>query len=701
MNNTSSTTDKRLSMISLALLNRVRSIEKIMSSELLSLAFTSDVNDPNPKQFLSAQQALKERERALASGWDGRTFDKAKRYLSVCENIVKTHLEERSFYFGKEQCVPFDEYALLAKEGRDIFIIIKFIDEEPHIQSTIDSLLSQAGCDHERIVIIGVDNMSTDRSGQIFREMQNRNTTPIRMIYEQQPTPGGGNAARLGVDKCIATIFAMSQLTGDKTLLHRAYICVSDGDTVYHPSLVADAQNTFDNHQDVDGIMPFLTYKFSACLRLFDSYVQKKPEDLEKLVACKESNFVKTTVSLRAFDAHKLLPRQSREVCIVNQISGMQLKTIDGQTFFVPFIAQTDGNEKFGVFLDQDGNRAYIFENRHLILEKAPYSGFENTLVFLENSAIGSDNVWRWHGLIGHDIFLLWAFAEMGLSENLILPDTSDALKGFRAWAFAVGGQHQLSRPGIKRVTGTDYQSGRVLQSFGARTILGSSHCHSETEIDRLAKMVRNFAHKQAVFYGNTRAESIDRASGLYLHMTKIQDKIEAEVRGYPEQFYKEVVFPERIIFPFRWMIQNFICSYAMAENGDRENIYNSSFKVILSTDTWREICDSILTDDAILDLINSEYESLRKKAEKIAEKIIETYWKELISFYSLTLRSFFFHHEVASEYYDFLLEALSSCRNGILDDRPEVNVNNVWANKEFEIDEEKGQVSEMNTNYP
>lgn len=144
-----------------------------------------------------------------------------------------------------------------------------------------------------------------------------------------------------------------------------------------------------------------------------------------------------------------------------------------------------------------------------------------------------ADEKWRWHSVIGHDLFLLWMFQRMGIPEAVVAPDTSDALKVFRCWSLAIGGQHQPSSPALKIVTGTDYQSGRVQQAVGCRTVLGPAIVYTEIKVDRLAKMIRNSANRQGVFYGDTRSRGLERASGLYLHMTRIQDQVESEIRGY------------------------------------------------------------------------------------------------------------------------------------------------------------------------
>lgn len=674
--------------------NRSRPVSECLASELLSLAYTSDVSDPNPVQFDRAQRALQLRADALAAGWDGGPPgpEAAHAYLAVCREIVDEHLHARAVRFGAEQCAPFEEAPTLGVESRDIFLVIKFMDEEPHIRSTIDSLLTQKHVDLSRVVLVGVDNMSSDRSGEIFREARDTNLSPVRMIYCRQPVSGGGNAARLGVDRCIATVRAMAEMRGDWSLLHRARIAVSDGDTIYHPDLVADGTRVFDTHHDVDGVMPFLTYKLAACLRLFDGWRQRDPAPLLVAAAHRAGDFVRLDLPLDTILAYERFPRARRR----GGRTGVDLGFTSGESLHTPYVGSTETGERFGVLVDPDGNRALAFEDRFLVLERAPVAGYDSVLVHLENGRVRPDEIWRWHSLIGHDLFLLWSFSAMGLSRDFILPDTSDALKAFRVWAFSVGGQHQLRRPETERVTGTDYQSGRVLQCFGARTVLGSPWAYSETEIDRLAKMIRNFANAQSVFYGNTRAGALERASGLYLHMTRIQDKVEAEIRGYSEALYEGVVFPERLLFPLRWMLQNFICAYCVAGAHERALVAAGSFELLFDEGAWAAIRADILTN-AELDAMKAlGFEALRARGEHLAEAVIRAYWEALIAFYGRTLRQFFHDHGIGDSVYGFLLEPLPSCRNSLLEERPSVDVNDVWSTNDFVVDRERGQVIDI-----
>ena len=78
--------------------NRSRPVAECLASELLSLAYTSDVNDPDPAQIERAQKALQLRADALAAGWTGGPSDEAAAgaYLLACREIVDTHLRARA-----------------------------------------------------------------------------------------------------------------------------------------------------------------------------------------------------------------------------------------------------------------------------------------------------------------------------------------------------------------------------------------------------------------------------------------------------------------------------------------------------------------------------------------------------------------------------------------------------------------------------
>lgn len=343
-----------------------------------------------------------------------------------------------------------------------------------------------------------------------------------------------------------------------------------------------------------------------------------------------------------------------------------------------------DRGRRYGVIEDPAGARAYVMEDRTIVLDRAPVSGFDSALLFLENGGVRADEKWRWHSVIGHDLFLLWMFQSMGIPEAVIAPDTSDALKVFRCWSFAIGGQHQLSSPALKIVTGTDYQSGRVQQAVGCRTVLGPATAYTETEIDRLAKMIRNFANRQGVFCGDTRSRGLERASGLYLHMTRIQDQVESEIRGYSEDFFRDVVFPERVLFPLRWLLQNAICLYA---GGDR------SVRTVVRERVFTRLLGSRSTDEA---LAGRSFEDKRDEAESLAEELISGFYPEIMRFYARTLADFLDTQGVARADYAWLLEDVEHSRNALIEKQAPIDPAVVWAGREFVIDHARGQVVGM-----
>ena len=278
----------------------------------------------------------------------------------------------------------------------------------------------------------------------------------------------------------------------------------------------------------------------------------------------------------------------------------------------------------------------------------------------------------------------------------MIFPDASDALKMFRVWSFAVGGQHQLKRPDLDIVTGTDYQSGRILQAVGNVIRLGPAKAYSETEIDRLIKMIRNFAKRQSVFYGETRSSNIERASGLYLHMTRIQNVIENEVRNFSEDFFRDIVFPERILFPLRWILQNAIRFYSHSDPHARSIVEERVLSTIFPLKAIIQIKKQWFTKENITMIRSVEYAQKQAQAEKIAEYIIKSNYREIMAFYRNTLQSFLDSHQVEPQCYFWLLEGLEQSRNALLEERPRVHPSSVWQGEEYIIDSARGQVTEI-----
>lgn len=222
------------------------------------------------------------------------------------------------------------------------------MDEAPHIEGTLTSLLTQTGVDLNRVVIVAVDNNSTDGSGDIVRATAAAVLSAARVVCINQTTPGGGSAARYGVDRSIATIHAMCLSDGQWGRLQSARITVSDGDTVYHHRLVHGFSEILDWHQDVDGVMPFLTCKFTAALR---SSADHRPHDLKVLRAGAAAGaVVPVTSRLSDVSAFERLPRAGRR-----KAEGVMRLSGDGIDLSVPLDRQDGRSRRYGVIEDPAG----------------------------------------------------------------------------------------------------------------------------------------------------------------------------------------------------------------------------------------------------------------------------------------------------------------------------------------------------------
>ncbi|UXY14138.1 glycosyltransferase family 2 protein [Chitiniphilus purpureus] len=671
------------------LANRQQTPQAALNSRLLELMHTSNVNKIAPQQLADAQQVLALREALLARGDAGSDADWGE-ITALQRGIIERHLAARAEFYGADQVLPFDDAATLAREGRDTFLIIKFMDEAPHIRATLASLLTQTRVDLGRVVIVAVDNNSTDGSDRIIQETVAEIASKARVIYVNQPVPGGGSAARYGTDRSMATLYRMCELDQNWQRLQTARLAVTDGDTVYHHEVVHALCELFDQEPGVDGVMPFLIYKLTAALRFFRGY---RPLDENALAEIARTTIpVAVQTCLSNTDGQRSYPHTGRR----RDGDAMLLQHVDGSTVRVPLDCTAPDGRRFGVLQDPDGALAFAFEDRYLVLHRAPVSGFDAALVCLENQGIGKDEQWKWHTAIGHDLFLLWMFQQGGVPEEIVAPDTSDALKMFRCWAFAIGGQHQLSRPGLKIVTGTDYQSGRVLQSVGCLTVLGTAGAWAETEVDRLAKMVRNFANEQSVFYGETRSRGLDRASGLYLHMTRIQGKVEQEIRDYPDHFFRDIAFPERVVFPLRWLLQNAICAYAADDAALRGQLEQQLFVPMFGAARFAALRAAVLHDTALAQLRPLPLDPKRDQAEELAEALIMDAYPEIMQFYARTVAACLDAHGVPQADYAWLFDGIEQGRNALKEARPRVDPAAVWQGSEFVIDQARGQVVQM-----
>ena len=688
--------------------NQFRDADSALKSPLLALSHTSDVNKIPVQQIIDARTSLRLRaelvQQAAALLRESsaerqkdpfRETTKLQQELARLEDfhrrIIERFLVGRRDYFGPLQCHPFQEVEALVHEDRDVFIIVKFMDEAPHIEATLNSLLCQTGISLARVVIILVDNNSRDGSEQIVRNLIERNPTEARIIYTNQPVPGGGNTARFGVDRTIATIHQMCVLDGNWGRLQWSFIGVSDGDTVYHPCLVSEAVRILTDNPEVDGVMPFLTYKATAALRLFRNHVPSVPP----MLSCSsESDITVLPIDLSDLRAYNLLPRRARKLLSEDAME-VQVRDRDG-SYRVAMVNKDDHSRKYGMLADHSGNRAFLFADRTLVLEKAPVSGIDAALVFLENGLVREDEKWRWHSIIGHDLVLWWAFQAMGLPVEMVYPDTSDALKMFRAWSFAIGGQHQLSQPAVPIVTGTDYQSGRVLQVIGNTIRLGPAYAYAETETDRLTKMIRNFARQQGVFYGEVRSPNVERASGHYLHLKRVQRQIELEIRDYPDEFFRDVVFPERILFLLRWILQNALRFFAHHETDAQEIVYDRVVSILFREEA-AQVRREWFNDKTLYAIRQAEFSQKQDLAERIAESIILSNYASLMGFYTIALRSFLDDNDLDTLSYMWLLDGLAQSRSALAEKRRHVHPSEVWQGRDLVIDFERGQVVGIN----
>jgi Glycosyl transferase family 2 len=654
--------------------------ETALNSPLLALHASSDVDPLLPEQIRQAREVLL--ARAAAHGAAPHDLQR---------QVVQRFLTGRAGHYGARQCAPFDDAAQLASEGRDVFVVVKFMDEAPHLEATVRSLLNQAGIDLGRVVIVAVDNNSADGSDQIVREIISANRSGARIIYLNQTTPGAGNAARLGVDRCIATVLRMCEIDGNWSRLQDALIAVSDGDTVYHPHLLRDILRIFDSCPTVDAVMPFLSYKLTAALRLFPGYRQAMPGRLRR---CAElDRATATQVNLGSETAFEQLPRWLRrrrgdDVMELGLAGGGSLAVVLGNT--------DEHGRRFGVLRDPAGRLGYVLADRTLVLDEAPVSGSDAVVVHLENGGIRPDQRWRWHALVGHDLFLYWLFSGLGVPEEVVYPDTSDAMKTIRAWAFAIGGQHQLRRPGLRIVTGSDYQSGRVLQAVGAIVRLGPAEAMAQTEIDRLIKMVRNLVASQAVFYGNMRSTALERASGLYVHMTRIQGDIEEEVRGYDDAVFRSTVFPERLLFLLRWLLQNAMRFYAHDEDEARRIVADRVLTPMFGAGKAIAIERDWFAGNHLDAIRDAGPDQQLDAAELLAERFIAVNHPDLIRLYERALRDYFARQHVAAVQYDWLFENLHTVPNAIVVRPRDVDPAAVWEGDEFVIDVARGQAVSM-----
>jgi len=205
--------------------------------------------------------------------------------------------------------------------------------------------------------------------------------------------------------------------------------------------------------------------------------------------------------------------------------------------------------------------------------------------------------------------------------------------------------------------------------------------------------MIRNFVRRQSVFYGETRSAALERATGLYVHMTRIQNEIERELRDdYDDEVFAQTAFPERVIFPLRWMLQNAV-RYAAHGEPEHETVRARVLRVMFRPDTAARIDRDILTPVALSAVADATFHRKQELAERVAETIITDHYVEIMEFYQATLRDFFAAHDVPERCWSWLLDGMAESRNALREQPPKVDPAAVWEGAEFDIDVARGQV--------
>src|SRR5207302_9237816 len=182
-----------------------------------------------------------------------------------------------------------------------------------------------------------------------------------------------------------------------------------------------------------------------------------------------------------------------------------------------------------------------------------------------------------------------------------------------------------------------------------------------------------------------------------YLHMTRIQGDVEAEIRQYSDEFFQQIAFPERILLPLRWMFQNALRFYAHYEEEAQQTVRERFLDIVFPRFAAKEVEVQWFKSN-IEAIRRAEYFKIQDIAEQIAESIIAHNYPAIMTFYAYTLRSFFHAHRVPYHCYEWLLSGLESSRNAISEKRPRVHPSVVWQGNEFHIDGNRGQVVGMRT---
>src|SRR5690606_29672189 len=120
-----------------------------------------------------------------------------------------------------------------------------------------------------------------------------------------------------------------------------------DGDTVYHPETLRTISDLLGRDPTVDAVMPFLTYKFTAALRLMHDYQPAVPA---AVAAAADSSQPPTLVNveLGTITAHDELPRWQRR----RRGDEMVLTDRAGTLVRVPLAHTDPRGRRFGVLVD-------------------------------------------------------------------------------------------------------------------------------------------------------------------------------------------------------------------------------------------------------------------------------------------------------------------------------------------------------------
>jgi hypothetical protein len=182
--------------------------------------------------------------------------------------------------------------------------------------------------------------------------------------------------------------------------------------------------------------------------------------------------------------------------------------------------------------------------------------------------------------------------------------------------------------------------------------------------------------------------------------MTRIQGDLERELRDYDDAVFEHTVFPERVLFPLRWMFQNAVRYLAHGDTERavvRDRVLLPVFGPAHAADIERDLLGAQLHDA----LTAVPFHEKQAVAERVAEQLIGAYYPDIMRFYAATLRDFFDRHQVAPEHFEWLLDGIERSRNAIREQPPPVDPAAVWDGREFDIDIARGQVVRMHRTGP